>query len=123
MLDTDVLIDYLLGRQEAATCIESMTDLLSISVITVAELYAGVCEGAERTVLDNFIQAFEVIPVSREIAVQGGLYKRDYGKSHNTGLADALIAATAIRQHAMLTTLNAKHFPMIKNMFVPYTKI
>ena len=31
--------------------------------MTVAELYAGVGEGKERTALDNFITAFEIIPI------------------------------------------------------------
>lgn len=42
LVDTDVLIDYLRGRAEAVTYLESLEASLLISVITVAELYAGV---------------------------------------------------------------------------------
>ena len=93
---------------------------LSISVITVAELYAGVREGAERAKLDMFLLAFVVIPLDSEIAVRGGLIRREYGKSHSTGLADALIAATVLVRQLRLIGLNRKHFPMLPDMLTPY---
>jgi predicted nucleic acid-binding protein len=37
-------------------------------------------------------------------------------------LADALIAATAEADGARLATLNIKHFPMLPDVLVPYTK-
>jgi predicted nucleic acid-binding protein len=123
LIDTDVLIDYLRGKAEAVAYLENLTESLLVSVITVAELYAGVREGAERTKLDGFIRAFEIVPVDREIAIRGGLYRRDYMKSHNVGLADALIAATAEMRQATLVTLNSKHFPMLANVVVPYQKV
>jgi predicted nucleic acid-binding protein len=91
-----------------------------ISVITVAELYAGVRDGAERTQLDVFVSAFGIIPLDRDIAVTGGLYRRDYGRSHGTGLADAPIAATATSRGLTLVTLNKKHFSMVAALVVPY---
>lgn len=122
LLDTDVLIDYLRARPEAVTYLENLSAPLLISAVTVAELYAGVHDGAERVKLDAFINAFEIVPVEREIAVKGGLYRRDYVKSHNTGLADALIAASAELRQATLVTLNKKHFPMLANLVIPYQK-
>ncbi len=123
LIDTDVLIDYLRDKAEAVSYLESLSEPLLISVITVAELYAGVRDGAERTKLDEFIRAFEIIPADREISVKGGLYRRDYMKSHNVGLADALIAATAEIHQARLVTLNGKHFPMLSNVITPYQKV
>ncbi|MHC4458909.1 MAG: PIN domain-containing protein, partial [Planctomycetota bacterium] len=52
----------------------------------------------------------------------GGLYKRDYGKSHGVGLADAILAATAEAENAELKTLNTEHFPMLKGLRPAYTK-
>ena len=120
LFDTDVLIDYLRGRPEAVDYIDSLTTPFFLSVITVAELYAGVRDGAERTQLDAFASAFGVIPLDRDIAITGGLYRRDYGKSHGTGLADALIAATATTRGLTLVTLNKKHFPMLTALAIPY---
>jgi len=122
LLDTDVLIDYLRGHAEAVIYVEGLTEPLFMSAITMAELYAGVRDGEERAALDAFTSAFDVVPVEREIALKGGLYRRDYGKSHNTGLADAMIAATAELRQATLVTLNEKHFPMLVDVIVPYQK-
>lgn len=122
LFDTDVLIDYLRSRPEAVVYLESLREPLAISTVTVAELYAGVRQGHEQAILDTFISAFDILPVSRDIAVKGGLYRRDYSKSHNVGLADALIAATATIHNATLVTLNSKHFPMLTNITVPYLK-
>ena len=53
LLDTDVIIDYLCGRAEAVTYIESLTEPLLISTITIAELYSGAREGDERAALQT----------------------------------------------------------------------
>jgi hypothetical protein len=122
LLDTDVLVDYLQGRMEAAVYLEARTEPLLISVITVAELFAGVREGEESRLLELFLSAFEIVALTREIAREGGLYRRNYGPSHGVGLADALIAATAVLRPARLVTLNARHFPMLQ-VEVPYQKV
>jgi hypothetical protein len=44
LIDTGVLIDYLRGRTEAVNYLEGLTDPLSVSAVTVAELYAGVAK-------------------------------------------------------------------------------
>lgn len=122
LIDTDVLIDYLREREEAVAFLNSIMDEIAISAITVAELYAGVREGTERKKLDTFISAFEIIKIDGEIAVQGGLFRRDFVRSHGVGLADALIAASAVSCGATLVTLNYKHFPMLDSVSVPYRK-
>ena len=122
MIDSDVLIDYLRGQADAIAYLESLTGTQLLSAVTVAELYAGVREGNERMALEILIRAFEVVPVNSAIAVKGGLYRRDYVKSHNVGLADALIAASAEARGAVLVTLNEKHFRMLTAVHVPYRK-
>ena len=122
LIDTDVLIDYLRSQADAVAFLESLTNPFLISAISVAELYSGVREGKERKALELFISAFEQVPVTEKIAVEGGLYRRDFGKSHGVGLPDALIAATAESRGATLVTLNKKHFPMLATVEVPYLK-
>lgn len=122
LIDTGVIIDYLRGRAEAVNYLETLANPTLISMITVAELYSGVRDGQERAALDAFVAVFTLVAVDENIAVQGGLYRRDYGKSQGVGLADALIAATAEANGATLVTLNQKHFPMLSGVLVPYVK-
>ncbi len=122
LVDTDVMIDYLRGYEKAVTLVKQHADQIALSAIVVAELYAGVKGSEEQTTIDDLITLFPVIPVSAEIARAGGLFKRDFFKSHGTGLADAIMAATAQSRNAQLTTLNVRHYPMINNLKPAYTK-
>lgn len=122
LIDTDVVIDYLRELPEAVEYLEERTEVLLLSVVTVAELYAGVREGKERRKLQTFLGAFEILPLEASVAERGGLFRRDFGSTHSTGLADALIAATAEAAGAPLVTLNQKHFPMLRDVVVPYRK-
>lgn len=122
LLDTTVLVDYLRAKHVAVKYLEGMgaEDHLLISAVTVAELYAGVRDGEELARLESLLSAFDIVPVDRAIAEKGGLYRRDYGPSHGTGLADALIAASAAARLATLVTLNKRHFVMLDKVTVPY---
>ena len=122
LLDTDVLIDFFRGNSNVVAFVNKNSSRIILSSIVVAELYAGVKGDAELTVLENFVSLFRTIPVTSEIARMGGLYKRDYGKSHGVGLADAIIAATCEAENADLKTLNVKHYPMIKGLRPTYKK-
>lgn len=124
LLDTDVLIDFLRGHVSAQRLFDKLPDDCAVSVVSVAELHAGVREGPERKALDILLATFELIDLSAPIAAQGGLIRRDWGKAHGSGLNDALIAATALATGRVVLTLNAKHFPMLRKaqLVVPYKK-
>ena len=122
LFDTDVLIEYLRGKDEAKAYIDNIKDVIYMSSITMAELYAGVRKGNEAKKLEIFIETFEVISLNKNIAKTGGLYRNQYKPSHGTGLADALIAATAKEIGAQVITFNSKHFPMLNDIVEPYVR-
>ncbi|MFN2267489.1 MAG: type II toxin-antitoxin system VapC family toxin [Desulfonatronovibrio sp.] len=122
LVDTDVLIDFLRGYDKAITFIDKFSPRIILSSIVVAELYAGVKGNNELSVLNNFVSLFRIVPIDADIAKAGGLYKRDFGKSHGVGLADAILAATAKIKNAKLKTLNVKHYPMISGLKPAYKK-
>ncbi len=122
LLDTDVLVDYLRGYPAAVAYVKSQADQIILSSMVAAELYAGVRDDEELARLDEFLSVFPVMPVTVELARIAGLYKRKYYPSHGTGLADAVIAATAEAERAELKTLNTKHYPMFKGLKLPYVK-
>ena len=121
LLDTDVVVDFLRGYDKAVTYLKSHSSKIVLSSIVVAELYAGVRDD-ERKKLDEFVSLFSVFPITAEIAKAGGLLKRDYYRSHGVGLANALMAATAVAQNVEIKTLNTKHYPMLKGLKPPYVK-
>lgn len=122
LVDTDVLVDFFRGVGKAVAFVNHYNDCIILSSIVVAELYAGVKGEAEQTALQNFFSLFRIVPIDAAIGKAGGLYRRDYGKSHGVGLADALLAATAESENAELKTLNIRHYPMFKNIRPAYQK-
>lgn len=120
LLDTCVLIDYLRDREAAVQFIRRLTARPSISVVTVAELYAGVRNDRERNAIEALSALLVVRDVDFEIARLAGTYRLQYRRSHGVGMPDALIAATARIHDARLVTRNARHFPMLDDLLVPY---
>jgi predicted nucleic acid-binding protein len=76
LIDTDVLVDYLRGDLRALAYLKAATSTLRISCLTLSELYVGIRDGAERNALTRLEDLLEVIPIDRDIAVQGGLLLR-----------------------------------------------
>jgi tRNA(fMet)-specific endonuclease VapC len=112
IVDTDILINFLRGREKARDFLLSVLreSNLSCSAITVAEIYAGMKE-LEKEKTEELIDGLNVIPVDRAIAEKAGQYKGSI-KSHTLELDDCLVAATAFLRKAVLATGNGKHYPM-----------
>ena len=112
LVDTDVLIDFLRGRERAKVFLVSMAEehTLYCSAITVAEIYAGM-RPHEKSKTDELIDSLNILAVDREIARKAGGYKSST-KSQTLELADCIIAATAFCHRAILATGNARHYPM-----------
>ena len=121
LVDTDILIVYLRGTPAAVQYLENLDADLKLSAINVAELFAGVRD-SERDAVDQLLDCFEIIPLDHSLAIRGGLFRRDFGRSHGVGLADAIVAATAEKSGCVLATLNRKHYPMLGSVAVPYQK-
>lgn len=121
LIDTDVVIEYLRGREQAIGYLESLDGQLCVSAITVAELYAGVRDD-EQEALERFLGAFDVIAVDHALARLAGLFRKSHQPAHGTGLADAIVAMSAKAAEAVLVTFNRRHYPMIDDVLVPYRR-
>jgi predicted nucleic acid-binding protein len=114
ILDTNILIDHLRGKQSSTDFIKSLitneTKLLC-SVITRIELFAGIRPGEENSI-NSLLKIFNEINVDVTIANLAGKYLNLYMKSRNLTPVDAIIAASAQKYNSTIYTLNHKHFPM-----------
>jgi predicted nucleic acid-binding protein len=116
LLDTNILIEYLRGRQEARALLEAQDEKPRVSVGSVMELYAGFRNRREEQNAERFLSEMNVLPVTHEIAKRAGVFSRLYEPSHGLDDIDALIAATAEHHGFRLATLNVKHFPMFPKL-------
>ena len=122
IVDSDVLIDALRGHAEAANFITTHRSSIVLSVITITEIYAGIRGKKDALRIEGLCAGFDKIPVDEAIAMQAGIYRSTVGRSHGSGLGDCIIAATAAHYGLRVVTLNAKHYPMLDNIHVPYKK-
>jgi len=111
IIDTDVLIWYSRGYQEAIDFIHSL-DKFNISVVTYIEIIQGVRNKKE---LNSFKKALgvlktHVIQVDEIISTKAMFFIEQYTLSHSMELADALIGATSIIKQIPLVTGNIKHY-------------
>ncbi|HEY1220223.1 MAG: type II toxin-antitoxin system VapC family toxin [Bryobacteraceae bacterium] len=115
LVDTDVLIEVLRGRDRALllrwTALGSGTDAVLYSPVTVAELWHGM-RPAEEAVVLQLLDAMIPLPIDAQIGRRAGEYLRRFHKSHGVETSDALIAATAAVHGCSLRTRNRKQYPM-----------
>ncbi len=112
LLDTDMLINFLRGKEKAHDYLASAIGEadLCCSAITVAEIHVGMKE-QERAKTSDLLDSLTIVEVTRTIAEKAGTYKRTT-RAQGLELDDCIIAATAFAKHAMLATGNDKHYPM-----------
>ena len=116
LFDTNILIDYLIGRKEASRELKRYTSR-SISVITWMEVMAGVTPDLETSTL-LFLGTFSNLPITQEIAAKAVTIRRDT----RLKLPDAIILATAEIEDLPLITRNTRDFPVTNpRIRVPYT--
>jgi tRNA(fMet)-specific endonuclease VapC len=115
LLDTSVIIDALnqkRGRWRLLASLVESGDVLACSVVTIAEVYAGV-RGREVLATQLFLDGLEHYGVGTEVARHAGLLKNSWARRGRTlSIADVLIAATALEHSLVLITDNRKDFPM-----------
>ncbi len=113
LVDTDISIDFLRRRQYALKLLENWAGegLLAISVLTHLEIYQGMKTGEERATnayLDGLVSIAVDIPIARRA---GTLLGELRSKGKAIGIADAIIAATALQLGTPLLTNNVEHYP------------
>jgi len=116
VLDTNVLIEILKGNKETTQKVESLTETLCISSITVMELYYGALNKVELNKLEKFVSLFDIIHLNENISKSSTKLIKSYAKSHSLDIPDSLIASTVLESDAVLLTYNLKDFKYIEGM-------
>ena len=117
LIDTDVLIWYLRGNENAGKIINANIPF-NISVVSYMELIQGMRSKGELKVLQKQLKKWStsIIQIDVNISTRAMFFVEDYCLSHSLELADAMIAATAIENHEILLTANDKHYGFIPNI-------
>jgi len=115
VLDTNILIDYLSGYEEASKEIKLFKEP-AISIISWMEVWVGV-DKEDEPLVQSFLSTFKVLQVSHEIAIEAVQLR----KQHKLKLPDAIIWASATSQGWTLVTRNSKDFKSsLPGIRIPY---
>jgi len=117
IVDTDILIWYLRGQQEAIRFLDAHIGF-SISAITYMELVQGMRNKQELAALKRTILYWQakMIHINETISAKAILLVEKYYLSHSMKQADAQIAASALQYQLSLATGNQKHYSFIKDL-------
>jgi predicted nucleic acid-binding protein len=116
--DTDVLIDYLNGKGEAATVERLLSrGALRTTVITRFELLSSAKADKQRLKLQQLFDAIPSLPLDDSAADAASEIRRSLEKSGiGIGMADSLIAGIVIQNNGTLLTRNRLHFERIPGL-------
>ena len=113
LLDTDIAIDFLRRCDYARKLLVHWAGegLLAISTLTHLEIYRGmksIEEDATNVFLDGLVSAAVDIAIARRA---GFMLAENRARGVTVGIADAIIAATALHLNVPLLTNNVEHYP------------
>ena len=119
LFDTDVLIWYFRGLEEAARIIEETPyEHRCVGSVCIMELIQGCKNKKELKVISDFCREnfSRVIHCDEIISEKAISLLRSYSLSHGLRTVDAIIAATSMTGKFTLVTGNWRHFNMIEKM-------
>jgi len=122
LIDTDWIIYGLRGEERIVKrLLELKRGGLAISIISLAELYEGICysrdPASDEKVLKDFLSGVTVLGMSEEICK---IFGRERAKLRREGKLigdfDLLIASTCLHYNLTLLTDNIQEFERIENL-------
>ena len=114
--DTDVLIDFLRGRDSDVLQSELLNGTLASTVITEFELLSGSTGSAREHVVD-LLKGIEILPLDRSASrTAAGVRQALEGRGQPIGTADYLIAGICLVRGARLLTRNVRHFERVPGL-------
>jgi len=121
LVDSNILIDAIRARAPALRFLEEAASAGPIwsSVLVRAELVIGAMPD-EQGRFGAWLNVIEWQDVTAPIADLAGRLGMPFRRSHNIGMVDLIVAATAIELGGTLATLNVRDFPMFPGLQPPY---
>lgn len=123
LLDSDVIIDLLRNRPTAlAWAKQNSTLRMGVSSIVWLEILQGAQNKREQIAATKVLEGFSVVYFEADDNLWTMQHFPIYHLSHNVGIHDMMIAASAVRLSLTIYTRNVKHFAPLPDVQyqVPY---
>ncbi|HKK27510.1 MAG TPA: type II toxin-antitoxin system VapC family toxin [Gemmatimonadota bacterium] len=119
VVDSDVLIDALRGRPDAARRLdlELQTGALATTSVSAFELRSGVRSGEAAGKVETLLAALTVLPFDEEAAEKAADVRRTLeSEGEGIGMADYMIAGICLTRSGLLLTRNREHFGRVPGL-------
>jgi hypothetical protein len=119
ILDTTMLVDIIRRKEVALDYLDGISkgaDIPRLSIVTSMELIIGCRNKNEVRKVEELLADYDVLDITPLISRKAYRLISQFSKSHGLVIPDALIAATALVENAVLVTSNVRHFSMIKEL-------
>lgn len=120
-LDTNVLIDYLKGREPGSSAAEKAVKEYDcyVSAVTVYELLFGVARAKKEIGEQALLGVMSVLPFDHSTAkIASNLHADLISKNKDIGIKDVFIAATCLEKGIPILTANKRHFDRVPGLIV-----
>lgn len=117
--DTDVLIDFLAGRNPAANRIAAELERgnLVTTVITRFELLSGARSPNQERLIGQLLDALPSLLLDRQAADRAARVRRRLERRGSPiGMGDSLIAGIVLAYRSSLLTRNRRHFELVDDL-------
>jgi tRNA(fMet)-specific endonuclease VapC len=119
LADTDVLIDYLNGKQPIFDQVSEYirSDNLQTSSVNCFELLSGARSGKRADRVHRLVDTIAVLPLDLDSARKAAEVRQRLEESGGSiGMADSLVAGIALANDLPLMTRNRKHFEAVEGL-------
>ncbi|MBI4631748.1 MAG: type II toxin-antitoxin system VapC family toxin [Chloroflexi bacterium] len=125
LVDTDVLVDVLRRHPPSLEWLQNLGDeVIGVPGLVAMELLNGCRNRDEQRRAESTLRLFVLYwPNAADCAKAFDDFSQ-YHLSHQIGLLDSLIAATAVGLNVPLATFNQKHYAVVAGLQIiqPYTR-
>lgn len=121
VVDSDVLIDALRGREPSATRIRTGLDASDLATTTIStfELLSGAPTRRIRERVERLLAGLSILPFDADAAEAAAAARRELERQGRPiGMADYLIAGICLARSAALLTRNRAHFARVPGLNV-----
>jgi tRNA(fMet)-specific endonuclease VapC len=118
--DTDVLIDFLSGREPVASRVASAIageEGMATTVVSRFELVSGVRTAKQERAVGRLLEAISTLALDSPAADRAARVRRDLERAGvPIGMADSLIAGIVLEHGGRLLTRNQRHFQRVEGL-------
>lgn len=117
LIDTDVLIWAFRGNEKAADFLDDQPGF-ALSIVTYMELVQGARNRTEMQLIRKTLRFWDaqIVQIDEAISSRAAFLVEEYALSHSMGMADALIASSALTMGEALVTANGKHYRFLPDL-------